>query len=240
MAPARISLVSLVAALVLLAGYLSVCDCTECTKAHETVARCFTDNRLTSVIKDDKSPYVLMSYLNQQLCQQQEDAVKAISCIFQFQIDCGPRAAGMESYFTSPNKAQDIVTMTCKQFNNIDITCANNRLGQIVACANPPRNQTEMPSASDIGKLICKAHEATSSCMRPHLESCGCATYQVMDEVYRGPAWPVSCTRPQVGPYRCDPKNRSLFLDVKDSSSHMMPSGLVLFVVTILMLLGLE
>lgn len=219
-------------------GLLSVGNCAECSAPNKIVARCFTDNHLTSVISSNAPlPWMRFSYLNEQLCQQQEDAVKAIGCIFQFLIDC---VFGMASYQPPVSNAHDVVTMTCKQFKNIDLTCVNNQSVQIVACANPRRNETAPSSPSEVNKMICKYFEATYTCLRPHLEPCGCATYGVLHDVYRGPTWPAPCSRPQVDTYRCDPKNPNLFLDVEDSGSQTMPSVLLLFTLAHLMLLGLE
>ncbi|XP_059155749.1 uncharacterized protein LOC131940868 isoform X1 [Physella acuta] len=231
---AGVSQAFLLSTLFLLTGFIHVCDCANCTNPQEQVARCFTDNRLTFPANMEVDSATSLSYVNEQLCRQPDDAAKALSCFLQYAIDCTnasiPNLAG---YLPSPNKTKELVTITCRNFTLFNQTCTNSQSSKISSCVQPKVEEIAKSSGSDYGKIMCKKYEATYSCMRPTLGLCGCATYQVMEETIKGPLWPALCSQPQFDSYHCDPNNPNVFLD---SGSQMVPSLLLLLIIILTIL----
>ncbi|XP_059155830.1 uncharacterized protein LOC131940926 [Physella acuta] len=235
MASVRVSLVTVAVRLLLLAGVLHVSHCANCSQPMETMVQCFTDNHLTLPTNMDSQSPTSLSYFNEQLCKQTDDAAKAISCFFQFTIDCsGSLAPDLAGYLPSPNKTKELVTIMCRNYSLFDQVCYNNQSEIIATCTESQVEKIMKLPNMDYVNITCKSMEANYGCMKPALGSCGCQTYKVTDDVFKGPMWPDKCPRPQFANVQCDPKNPKLFLD---SGSHMVPSAILLICITLIKLL---
>ncbi|XP_059155831.1 uncharacterized protein LOC131940927 [Physella acuta] len=228
MASVCVSVLYIAVILILLDGFINVCDGKDCNKPLEQVARCYTENHLTFPANISTS----MSYVNEQMCRKPDDAAKAMSCYLQRRVDC--IGANFGGYLASPNKTKEVVAIACRKITLFNEKCSKSQSPKFSSCVQNKLIAIAMSSDTDFRQKMCKTHEATYSCMRPALGPCGCATYQVMEETIKGPLWPALCSQPQLDSYHCDPNNPNVFLD---SGSQMVPSLLLWLIIILTILL---
>ncbi|XP_059160503.1 uncharacterized protein LOC131944058 [Physella acuta] len=216
------------ATLLVLAGLISLGHCSACPPTAQDVEKCFSDNHMSLPANFDmKSP----SVASKLFCDQPDNAANAIACVFQLAIDCSSSESmsiNLADYLPSPSKAKDMVSMSCRNISLIDETCTASKLSSVTACAASKAADIARSSSFDLEKIMCKSFEVSNGCIRPALESCGCATVQLQEEVMTGPMWPSKCPRPDFRTVQCDPNDPKSFLG--GSGTKMIPNTMLLFI----------
>ncbi|XP_059176298.1 uncharacterized protein LOC131955979 [Physella acuta] len=217
--------------LLVFAGLMCLGNCSVCPPTNQDIEKCFTNNLMSFPANFDINS---LSVADKDFCDNLDNSTNAISCVLQLAIDCASsQSVSISDYMPSPSKARDLIIMSCRNVSVINQNCLTSKSPSITTCTSSKAAGIARSSSFDLDKIMCKTFEVGIGCVKPALESCGCATVQLQQDIMSGPLWPSKCQRPDFRTVQCDPYDPKSFLG---SGSKMIPNTMLLFILFCILL----